>query len=80
MTGGVPDIGPASARRLIETCLNNSIFSVEQLRKMRMPVKTALPCIWFCGMLAVEKEQQLSFITEFSDVASLTPKLAGVLG
>jgi putative DNA modification/repair radical SAM protein len=76
----VPGIGPASAKRLIETRRGHSIFSVEQLRKMRISVRKALPYIWFRGMLAVEKEQQLSFLPEFDDLESPAPTLAGVLG
>jgi putative DNA modification/repair radical SAM protein len=76
----VPGIGPASAMRIIETRREHSIFSVEQLRKMRVSVRKALPYIWYRGMLAVEKEQQLSFIPELDDIESPTPTLAGVLG
>jgi len=47
---------------------------------MRIYVRKALPYIWFRGMLAIEKEQQLSFIPEFDDLETPTPILAGVLG
>ena len=76
----VPGIGPASAKRIIETRRGHSIFSMEQLRKMRMSVKKALPYIWFRGMIAVEKEQQLSFLTDLDDLELPTTSLAGVLG
>lgn len=76
----VPGIGPASAKRIIETRRGHSIFSVEQLRKMRVSARKALPYIWFRGMLTVEKEQQLSFLTDLDDVEAPTPSLAGVLG
>jgi len=76
----VPGIGPASAKRIIETRRNHSIFSVKQLRKMRVSVRKALPYIWFRGMLTVEKEQQLSFIPEFDDFELPAPTLAGALG
>jgi putative DNA modification/repair radical SAM protein len=76
----VPGVGPASAKRIIEARRDHSIFSAEQLRKMRVSVRKALPYIWFRGMLAVEKEQQLSFMPEFGDLESPEPTLTGALG
>jgi putative DNA modification/repair radical SAM protein len=76
----VPGIGPTSARRIIETRRDHSIYSVEQLRKMRISVRKAVPYIWFRGMLATEKEKQLSFLPELDDLEEPVPSLAGVLG
>jgi putative DNA modification/repair radical SAM protein len=76
----VPGIGPASARRIIETRQEHSIFSVEQLRKMHVSVRKALPYIWYRGMLTVEKEQQLSFLTDLDDLEIPTPSLASIPG
>ncbi|HEY31524.1 MAG TPA: radical SAM protein [Dehalococcoidia bacterium] len=75
----VPGIGPTSAKRIIETRRDHSIYSVEQLRKMRISVRKAVPYIWFRGMLATEKEKQLSFMHELDDLEEPTPTLAGVL-
>jgi putative DNA modification/repair radical SAM protein len=76
----VPGIGPTSAKRIIETRRDHSIYSVEQLRKMRISVRQAVPYIWFQGMLTVEREKQLSFMPELDDLEDPTPTLAGVLG
>ena len=76
----VPGIGPASAKRIIETRREHSIFSLTQLRKMRVSVRKALPYIWYRGMLTIEKEQQLCFLPEFDELEIPTPTLAGVLG
>jgi len=61
----VPGIGPVSAQRIIEVRQEHSIFSMEQLKKMRIIVKRAAPFIWFKGMLAWEK--QLSFMPQLDD-------------
>lgn len=74
----VPGIGPVSARRIIEARQEHSIFSMEQLKKMRVLTRKASPFIWFQGMLASEK--QTSFLPELDDIAQPTPSLAGVLG
>jgi len=75
----VPGIGPVSAGRIIEARSEHSIFSLEQLKKMRVITKRAVPFIWFQGMLPWEK--QTSFLPELDDeVAQPAPSLAGVLG
>ena len=75
----VPGIGPVSARRIVEARKDHSIFSIEQLRKMRVRVKVTAPFIWFQGMLPWEK--QFSFIPQLDDDRGPeTPSLAGVLG
>jgi putative DNA modification/repair radical SAM protein len=76
----VPGIGPISAKRIISTRQDHSIFSIEQLRKMRVITRRAVPYIWFQGMLSWEKEKQLSFIPELDDIEVPAPSLATVLG
>jgi len=74
----VPGIGPRSARRIVEARREHSIFSLEQLRKMRVATKAAAPFIWFQGMVTWEK--QLSFIPRLEDDPSQpAPSLAEVL-
>jgi predicted DNA-binding helix-hairpin-helix protein len=58
----VPGIGPTSALRIVETRRDHSIDSVEQLKKMRIVIKRAIPFIWFRSMLSSEK--QLSFLPD----------------
>jgi len=74
----VPGIGPVSARRIVEARREHSIFSLEQLRKMRVPTKRALPFIWFQGMLP--SERQTSFLPEVDDAMDQPLPLAAVLG
>ena len=72
----VPGIGPTSARRIIEARMEHSIFSLDQLRKMRVVTKRAAPFIWFNGMMDWEK--QLSFLPRLDDETEQVPSLAGV--
>jgi putative DNA modification/repair radical SAM protein len=58
----VPGIGPTSAKRIIEARRGHSIVSTQQLRKMGVVMKQALPFIWFKSMLYEEK--QLSLFTQ----------------
>ena len=75
----VPGIGPVSAKRIIQAHGEYSIYSLEQLKKMRVITKRAAPFIWFRGMLDWEK--QMSFLPQFDDdLAEQTPTLAGALG
>jgi putative DNA modification/repair radical SAM protein len=69
----VPGIGPTSARRIIETRRDHSIFSLQQLRKMRIKTGQALPFIWFKGML--EHEKQASFIPQLDGIDQQVPSL-----
>lgn len=74
----VPGIGPVSARRIAEARRDHSIVSVEQLKKMKVVTKRALPYIWFQGMLSHEK--QSSFLPElFEADAEPEPSLAEAL-
>lgn len=72
----VPGIGPVSAGRITEARKEHSIFSLQQLKKMRVATNQAAPFIWFQGMLPWEK--QSSFLPQLSDRRA--PSLAGVLG
>jgi predicted DNA-binding helix-hairpin-helix protein len=73
----VPGIGPVSAGRIIQVRSEHSIFSLEQLKKMGVLTKRALPFIWFQGMLPWEK--QTSFLPQLDDPDQPVPSLAGVL-
>ena len=76
----VPGIGPVSAERIVEVRREHSIYSIEQLRKMRVARK-ATPYIWFNGMLDWEREgAQMSFLPEVDEVEQPEPSLAGVVG
>ncbi len=70
----VPGIGPVSARRIIEARKEHSIFSMQQLKKIRIVTNRALPYIWFKGMLDFEK--QASFIPQLeSEINQTVPSL-----
>ena len=70
----VPGIGPISARRIVETRRDHSIDSVDQLKKMRVVTRRAVPHIWFRSMLSSEK--QLSFLKDMDEtVAETVPSL-----
>ncbi|MBI4296804.1 MAG: putative DNA modification/repair radical SAM protein [Chloroflexi bacterium] len=72
----VPGIGPVSAQRIVETRKDHSIFSLEQLRKMKVVTKRAMPFIWFHGMLHYDK--QSSFVPQLddNDINQPVPSLA----
>ncbi|OGO17999.1 MAG: hypothetical protein A2Z15_08200 [Chloroflexi bacterium RBG_16_50_11] len=61
----VPGIGPASAKKIITARRDHSINAMEQLRKMRVVLKRAVPYIWFKGML--DYERQLSFSPQIDE-------------
>ena len=74
----VPGLGPVSAGRIVEARREYSIFSLAQLRKMRVRVGVATPFIWFQGMLGWEK--QTSFLPQLDeDMFQEAPSLAGAL-
>ena len=74
----VPGIGPVSAARILEARKDHSIFSLEQLQKMRVVTKRATSFIWFQGMLPSEK--QTTFLQQFDEeVLPQAPSLAGCL-
>jgi predicted DNA-binding helix-hairpin-helix protein len=57
----VPGIGPVSARRIVNLRKDSSITSLQQLKKMRVQTKWALPFIWFKSMLREERQTRLPF-------------------
>ena len=71
----VPGIGPISAKRIVEARREHSIFSLEQLKKMRVITRRAVPFIWFQGMLPIEK--QASFIPQLED--EMIPQTASLV-
>ena len=73
----VPGIGPVSASRIVDARREHSIFSLQQLRKMGVATRRAVPFIWFQGMLDWEK--QSSFLPRLEEPGEV-PSLAGVLG
>jgi len=74
----VPGIGPVSASRIVESRQEHSVFSLQQLRKVGVATKRAVPFIWFQGMLTWEK--QSSFMPQLEEHDEPVPSLAGVLG
>ena len=74
----VPGIGPLSAKRIIDSRKEHSIFSLQQLKKMGVSTKRAIPYIWFKGILNWEK--QSSFIPQLEDLDEHVPSLTGILG
>ena len=73
----VPGIGPVSASRIVDARREHSIFSLQQLRKMGVATRRAVPFIWFQGMLDWEK--QSSYLPRLEEPGEV-PSLAGVLG
>lgn len=74
----VPGIGPVAAARIVAARREHSIFSLEQLSKMRVVKKRAAPFIWFKSMLSSEK--QLSFMPQLNDEAvPPEPRLAEIV-
>ena len=61
----VPGIGPLAAKRLVEMRRLQAVSSVEQLKKLRVRYREAMPYIWFKGMSPYEK--QLSFLTDLEE-------------
>ncbi|MFC1937474.1 helix-hairpin-helix domain-containing protein [Chloroflexota bacterium] len=57
----VPGIRPVSARRITETRQEHSTFSIEQLRKMQVDVRRALPFIWSRACSAGRKKNNCPF-------------------
>jgi predicted DNA-binding helix-hairpin-helix protein len=75
----VPGIGPVSARRIVQVRREGSISSLEQLRKMHVVTARAAPFVWFRGMLAWEKEKQLSFLPQLEGEFQPAPSLVGAV-
>ncbi|MFH1382727.1 MAG: putative DNA modification/repair radical SAM protein [Chloroflexota bacterium] len=73
----VPGIGPVSAQRIVDVRQEHSIFSLQQLKKMRVVTRRATPYIWFKGMLGTEKDygKQISFLQQLEDISPSAPSL-----
>jgi len=70
----VPGIGPLSAKRITEMRKIHDIGSVDQLKKLHVRYREAMPFVWFKGMLDFEK--QLCFIPELEIESEPLPSLA----
>ena len=77
----VPGLGPVSARRITQLRQLHSITGVEQLKKLHVRYREAMPFIWFKGMLDWEK--QLCLAPLFRDEPGITgaePTLSEAVG
>jgi predicted DNA-binding helix-hairpin-helix protein len=52
----VPGLGPLSARRITQLRQLHAVSGVEQLKKLHVRYREAMPFIWFKGMLDWEKQ------------------------
>jgi len=68
----VPGIGPTAARRITQMRQIHDVTSVEQLQKLRVRWRAAMPFIWFRGMSDGEKQLCMAplFADEFSRLES----------
>jgi len=55
----VPGIGPLSAKRIFQSRRDHSIDSLRQLQKMGINIDSALPFLWFKGILNCERQLPL---------------------
>ena len=78
----VPGIGPVSARRITQLRQIHDISAVEQLKKLHVRYREAMPFIWFKGMLDWEKQLCLPplFKEEESGELEPEPTLAQAVG
>jgi predicted DNA-binding helix-hairpin-helix protein len=78
----VPGIGPVSARRITQLRQIHDVSSVEQLRKLNVRYREAMPYIWFKGMLDYERQLCLAPLFEGNGDADETtePTLEATLG
>jgi putative DNA modification/repair radical SAM protein len=78
----VPGIGPVSARRITQLRQLHDVSAVEQLKKLHVRYREAMPFIWFKGMLDWEKQLCLTplFKQEESDEPEAEPTLAQAVG
>jgi predicted DNA-binding helix-hairpin-helix protein len=70
----VPGIGPVSAKRLTQMRQIHDVTSVDQLKKLHVRYREAMPFIWFRGMLDWEKQMCLEplFKEEVEEVGELS--------
>jgi putative DNA modification/repair radical SAM protein len=78
----VPGIGPVSARRITQLRQIHDVSAVEQLQKLHVRYREAMPFIWFKGMLDWEKQMCLTplFKEEESAETEDEPTLAQAVG
>jgi putative DNA modification/repair radical SAM protein len=78
----VPGIGPVSARRITQLRQIHDVSAVEQLQKLHVRYREAMPFIWFKGMLDWEKQLCLTPLFREEESAELesAPTLADAIG
>jgi predicted DNA-binding helix-hairpin-helix protein len=78
----VPGIGPVSARRITQLRQIHDVSSVEQLRKLNVRYREAMPYIWFKGMLDYERQLCLAPLFEGNEDAdeAAEPTLEATVG
>ena len=74
----IPGIGPTSARRITQLRQLHDVSAVDQLKKLHVRYREAMPFIWFKGMLDWEKQLCLTplFKEEESIEIEAEPTLA----
>jgi putative DNA modification/repair radical SAM protein len=78
----VPGIGPVSARRITQLRQIHDVSAVDQLKKLHVRYREAMPFIWFKGMLDWEKQMCLTplFKQEEASEPEAEPTLAQAIG
>ena len=78
----VPGIGPVSARRITQLRQLHDVSAVDQLKKLHVRYREAMPFIWFKGMLDWEKQLCLTtlFKEEESTEIEAEPTMAQAVG
>lgn len=78
----VPGIGPVSARRITQLRQLHDVSAVEQLKKLHVRYREAMPFIWFKGMLDWEKQMCLTplFREDESSEPEAGPTLEEAIG
>jgi predicted DNA-binding helix-hairpin-helix protein len=78
----VPGLGPVSARRITQLRQLHDVSGVDQLKKLHVRYREAMPFIWFKGMLDWEKQMCLTPLFRQDDAAEpeAEPTLAQAVG
>ena len=78
----IPGVGPVSARRITQMRQIHDISAVEQLQKLHVRYREAMPFIWFKGMLDWEKQLCLTplFKEEGASEPEAEPTLEQAIG
>lgn len=74
----VPGIGPISAKRIVTARQDHKLYSLEQLKKMRVVVKQAGAFVWFKGMAEHEKQSSFLPLLDEEDSLSQEPSLLAI--